>query len=160
MEKQRKVIDFGKIAFYGNRKINKVTIEIKLKETPEGLELSISGNVWNNRESDIITGGQCLDDLLPYFENNKPYKEIYRLWKNYHLNGMNAGTKEQTKAINDYLEKTNKRYKYSEMCEYLKNINLYQVEYNGKPYLYGHGWIFYEIPTEDIKIIQGIINNN
>jgi hypothetical protein len=70
---------------------------------------------------------------------------------------MNAGTKKQTEAIKDWLKNSGQRYDYEKACEYLKKINLYEVEHNGQPYKYGHGWIAFEIPRETIERITEII---
>ena len=84
--------------------------------------------------------------------------EIYRFWKLYHLNGMHAGTEEQEAAIEAWKAQGN-RYEYGKACEHLKSIGLYEVEYNGKPYRYGHGWLHREIPEADLARIQEIITN-
>ena len=85
----KKVISFGKRAVNNPRiRNNEITIEINLKETDKGLEFTASGNVWNSKHTDIIMGGQCIDDLGQYLKYNKTYKEILNLWQKYHLNGM------------------------------------------------------------------------
>lgn len=92
----KKTYQFGKIDYYGNgRKTCLVEVEIELKPTDKGEEFTASGNVWNNLHTDIIIGGQCIDDIWDEYgtqlQNRKLYKEIMDLWKKYHLNGMNAG---------------------------------------------------------------------
>jgi len=92
----RRTIDFGTIDYYNNGKSNRVNISLELKEKENGqLVFSASGEVWNARHNDIICGGQCLDELLPYFKNNKLFTKIYYLWKNYHLNDMHAECEHQ-----------------------------------------------------------------
>lgn len=100
----RKVIEFGKIDYYGTgRKANLVTVEMELREararygaigekkSPELLEgskeslFSVSANVWNHIQSDIIIGGQCLDQIKHVPVNDALFQEIKRLWKKYHL---------------------------------------------------------------------------
>ena len=165
----RKIFNFGKIDFYGTgRKINKVTIEVNLRDTDKGPEFSASGDVWNSKHTDIVCGGQCLDELDEFaaLHDNPLFSKIYRLWKLYHLNGMNAGTVRQTKAVNDYLERTNSRYDYSQMCDYLKSIDLYEdkeylFKYGNelKPYRYGSSWLYRSIPDEDLKIIKELLED-
>ena len=87
----KNTISFGKYAIYSNKKINEVTVSIELREKDNKPVLSICGNVWNIRHTDILMGGQCLDELAKYIDCPL-FKEIYRLWKNYHLNDMHAGT--------------------------------------------------------------------
>ena len=154
----RKVFKFGKIAWNGSRKINAVEIEVEWKENNHGkMVFSVCGDVWNSTHTDCVCCGQCLDHILPYLRFNKKFKEIYRLWELYHLNDMNAGTREQKAALDEAKEKgilKKNGWNYDAECEYLKSIGLYEVEYDGKPYKYGHGWIYYDIPQEDINKIE------
>ena len=143
----KKIIDFGKIAYSGNRKINAVTIEVELSEDEKPV-LSISGDVLNSRGTDDVICGQCLDELLPYFKNNAKFKEIYRLWKLYHLNNLHAGTEAQENLLKEH-HVTN----YQEACDLLKKHHLYKD--NG--YRYGSGWLYRSIPENDLKKIIEII---
>lgn len=152
----KKTFDFGKIDYYGNgRKTNLVTVTVELRNTDKGAELSVCGKIWNNLKTDILCGGQCLDEIKKYIKSPL-FLEIYNFWKLYHLNGMHAGTKEQEKAIEEWESKGNK-YDYTAVCEYLKSIDLYEVEHNGQPYKYGHGFIFEEIPECDLRRIKALI---
>ena len=152
----KRTIKFGKYAIYSNRKINEVDVELRLEEKENGQQVfTACGNAWNIRHTDIVMGGQCFEELAKYVKNPL-FKEIYRLWKNYHLNDMHAGTVEQEEAIEAWKAEGN-RYDYSAVCEYLKSINLYEVEHEGKPYKYGHGWLYIEIPEKDLNLIKKII---
>lgn len=92
----KRKINFGTIDFYNNNGYNEVEINLELKENEKGqLVFSASGSVWNARHTNIICGGQCLDDLLPYFKNNKLFNKIYYLWQNYHLNDMHPECEHQ-----------------------------------------------------------------
>lgn len=152
----KKTFNFGKIDFYGNgRKTNLVTVTVELRNTDKGAELSACGDIWNNLKTDVVCGGQCLDEIKEYIKSPL-FLEIYNFWKLYHLNGMHAGTKEQEKAIEEWKSKGNK-YNYTAVCEYLKSIDLYEVEHNGELYKYGHGWLFEEIPESDLQRIKELI---
>lgn len=151
----RKKIDFGKIDYMGNgRKINPVEVEIELEETDKGYRFSASGAVYNQTKTDWITGGQCLDSIAKHLRTLE-FMEIYRLWKLYHLNDMHAGTREQQAAVDAWKAEGN-RYDYTAACEYLKSIGLYEVEHEGKPYKYGHAWLYWEIPAEDLEKIKAL----
>lgn len=148
-----KIINLGKIDFYGTgEKTNKVDIEIKLKEEGTKKIFSVCANVWNARNSDVICAGQCLDELQPFFKNNKLFKEIYKLWNLYHLNDMHAGTKRQE----NFLKKNNIKNwanNYEEVCEFLDINNLlYDNEIK-----FGTTWHYWEIPEKDLKKIYEII---
>ena len=182
----KKTIQFGKIAYYGNRRENmaEVTIELRPRggeetftidpitkekkitgKTPEYVELSICGAIWNRIHTDWLSGGQNLDEIAKYIKTPL-FREIYGYWKRYHLNGMNAGTPEQTAAIEEWKQAGNK-YDYTAACEELKRRGLYEVNFTGKtvgrvynnePYKYGHGWIIEERPPEVVARITEIIS--
>lgn len=146
----KKTFEFGKIAYFGKRKINLVTVEVEFKEGC----FTACGNIYNMRQTDIVCGGQCLDTIAEYI-HTPLFRKIYRLWKLYHLNDMHAGTPEQENAL--ITQFGNRRANdYKKHCEYLKSIGLYEVQHNGKPYRYGFGWLKWEIPAEDIEIIKSL----
>ena len=152
----KKQISFGKIDFNGcGRRINEVEVELRLKETSNGMEFSASGVIYNSKKTDCICAGQCLDEIGKYV-GIPLFHEIHDLWKKYHLNGMHAGTEEQEAAIEAWEAKEN-TYDYTKVVDYLKSIGLYEVEYNGKPYKYGTSWLFREIPEQDLNRIKAII---
>lgn len=186
----RKKFEFGKIALYGNRKINAVEVEIELKKcgseptfhivdgkkvytgnkTPEYYEFTAQGEVWNMPHTDVYCGGQCLDTIKKYrnqLKNKELFDVIYDLWENYHLNGMNAGTPIQEKAVDEWLAEGNK-YDYTEVCKMLKKKNLYEVNFTGKtvgkiynnePYRYGCGWVVNDLPADVIHKIEELLRN-
>lgn len=152
-----KTFNIGKIDYYGHgRKINPVTVEVTLKEKDGKHCFSASATVYNQTKTDILACGQCLDSIAK-LTKNKQFMELYRLWKLYHLNDMHAGTIEQEKALKDWESKGN-RYDYTSACDYLKSVGLNEVEYNGKPYKYGHAWLYWNIPEYDLKVIQALFN--
>lgn len=152
----KRKISFGKIDYLSNgKKTCPVTVDVELKASTNGPVLSIRGWIYNHIRTDIYTGGQCLDTIAEYI-TTPLFKEIYRFWKLYHLNDMHAGTPEQEKAVKKWSAKEN-CYDYTEICNYLKSINLYEVNYQGKPYKYGHGWLYEPIPENDLTRIKEII---
>lgn len=150
-------IHFGKIDYLGTgKKTCPVTVEIELKQTDKGEEFTASGNIWNHIKTDCYSCGQNLDTIAEYIKTPL-FKKVYRLWKQYHLNGMHAGTIEQDQAIEAWRTNTGKRYNYAEVCEMLKAAGLYEVEVDGKPYKYGFAWLFRAIPESDIAEIKEIM---
>lgn len=144
-----RIVDFEKIAWEGKRRINKVTVDLCLYKKDNGeIRFTACGDVWNSKQTDIIAGGQCLDELYKFLGKNKTYQMIYTWWKNYHLNDSNPGTEKQMAALKEAeKQEPNKYWDYEACCNYLKSINLY--EDNG--YKYGHGWIYKEIPQETLN---------
>ena len=160
MRPTKKKFSFGKIAYRNpNVRNNEVTVDIEWKPNSKGkMVFSASGDVWNNIHTDIYCGGQCLDTLndFPEIRANPTFQKIYRLWKLYHLNDMHAGTVEQEKALKEHF---GAHADYYDACNYLQSINLLVVPnpYTGKPYKYGSGWLYREIPEEDVKIIEELL---
>lgn len=166
-------ISFGKIAYNNqNRKDNEATVEMELLEqtTEAGykyLEFTASGNVWNRLHTDIVMGGQCLDDMAEYI-HEPIFNEIREIWEKWHLNGYTAGTPEQMEAIRIWEEQGNK-YDYNKVCEMLQDLDLYAVyftghghekDYNNEPYIYGTDWIVRDLPEDVIKRVTEIIEEN
>ena len=182
MENMRKKINFGKIDYYQRgRKINAVDLEIELRKSDtDKPTFSVCCNVWNASHTDIIAGGQCLDDanIVRKMAHNRLYMEILNLWKKYHLNDMHAGTPTQEKCLQEHknesdairrqLEQAHPYYnckylqpnisQYEIDCEILKKYGLYEVTHDGKPYKYGHGWLYEPIPQKDLQRIKEIID--
>lgn len=72
----------------------------ELREREQGrVEFSARGEVWNHMRSDIISSGQNVDKLAALFPHDKRAQRIRETWELYHLNGMNAGTREQSAAL-------------------------------------------------------------
>lgn len=148
-----KTFVFPKIAFNGTRKINTPEVEIALECVNGKYEFIASGSIWNSKHTDIITGWQCLDTMYKYLKNDKLFKEIYRLHKLYHLNGMHAGTIKQEQALDDAEKAGVRLFDYDDSCKYLESIGL--LEDDG--YKYGTKWLYREIPEEDLKIIKDLL---
>lgn len=183
----KKVFNLGKIKFDGQRKrVNSVEVTLELRErggdatfridsktgervitgkTPEYTELSICGDIWNARHTDIICGGQCLDTIAEYrdqLSSKEIFDELYDLWRHYHLNGLHAGTLEQEAAVNEW-KKAGNTYDYDTVCGMLKERGLYEVDYTGvsvgrryenEPYRYGQAWLVRELPE---KVIERVV---
>jgi len=162
----KKVFNFGKIDFNGcGRRINLVTVEVNLKEDKDGKPVfTASGDVWNSRHTDIIMGGQCLDDLEEFskdFQNNEKniFGEILDLWHKWHLNDLTPGTPEQMACIKEHKDEIDESLGFYEKEKaLLEKYNLECVEWNGKPYHYGTAWITRDIDPQDLKRIKALFD--
>lgn len=155
MTKQSKIFSFGKIAYYGTRKLNAVELELELKHENNGKTiLSICGNVWNAKHTDIVMGGQCLDTLNEFecLKNNETFKCLYRLWKLYHLNDLHAGTESQETLLENW--EGRKHGDYDSDCKYLESKGL--LYDNG--YKYGSSWLYRPIPENDLNVIKSLLS--
>lgn len=155
----KRTIGFGKIDFRGRGcKVNKVTVGIELSGGKKP-SLSIDADVWNQQETDIVIGGQCLDRLLPFFRDNKIFKEIFRLWRKCNLNDMHFGTPEQENWLRSHGFGEPNANDYDRHCEALKNAGLYEVEVDGKPFKYGTRWLYWPIELSDMASILSLITD-
>ena len=101
----RKVYSFGKVAYNGKRKINEVTLEIELRGLNGYPEFTARAMVWNNIHTDIVAGGQMIDDLYNEFavlRLSVLYKTIMQLWEKYHLHNI-SNIPEEDKELVDLL---------------------------------------------------------
>lgn len=157
MEKRFNV--FGKIAYDGKRKINAVSVDVRLTEDAFGRPcLGISADIWNSKHTDCVCGGQCLDEIAKYkLEHNQElFDFLYYMWQNYHLNDMHAGTPEQEEALS---KGCTDRTDYKRACEYLEAQGLYEVEYHGLEYngmyRYGSAWLYRPIDQKNLdKLLE------
>lgn len=150
-------------------------VEVELELTDDNCFSAIA-YVWNENHSDTYMIGQCFDDLkeIPEVGELPIFKEIYDLWKKYHLNNLHAGTKEQEDILKEAvktreLEEYGANYK--EKCDYLESKDmLYDKKYlvekkqadgtiKRVPYKYGTGWLKEEIPEGDLLRIKSLIIN-
>jgi len=120
---------------------------IDLKSVRKYKTLSISGHSKH-------FAGQIYDELN---ENEIEFKipkqrveEIKKIWKQWHLNDLKAGTREQEKIVKSWRNKNNVTgWAYDQEVEMLKK----KKKYKQKGYGYGSGWLVKELPTNvELKI--------
>ena len=150
MAKLSKTFKFNKIAFYGTRRINTPEVEVELRDTAKGPELSICGSVWNSKHTDCLMCGQCLDELAEFdsLRDNDLFMKLYNLWKNYHLNALKSGGPLQEAALKDCADSS-----YEERCLYLESRGLLYED----GIKYGAQWWYHRIPDNDLKEILDLL---
>ena len=156
------------------------SLRVKIKMTLEDYEqgrpvFSARGALYAKYQKDCYSCGQCLDRIeVMQLANKSPLlAEILRLHSLYHLNDMHAGTQEQEaflKGCTDEMrvkafEKLSEDERltacydsYAINCLLLEQAGLYEVQFNGKPYQYGHGWIYQPMPEQDLQSIKNILS--
>jgi hypothetical protein len=93
---------FGKVAWCGKRKSNLIELEVCLTTRNGYPEFTASGNVCSHIHTDIVAGGQCLDDIIerfPRFKNSTLYSTIFDLWQKYHLKNVSNIPAEDSRKI-------------------------------------------------------------
>lgn len=158
MSYMKKSFTFPKVAYTSTRRVNLPVIEMELSYKDNDMskpELSICGELWNATHTDIIMGGQCLDEMskLCGLRSNTLFKKLHRLWKLYHLNGLTAGTVKQEQALDDARKSGKRLCSYEDSCKYLESVGL--LEDDG--YKYGSSWLYREIPEDDLKEIISLL---
>lgn len=159
----------GKCDGYGNgRNTNKAYISWEYD--PNKGTFTMSAEVWNQRETDIIRGGQCVDEVAKMFPGNRQAKRMVEVWKEWHLNDMQAGSPAQTAYLEEHAGeweayKQSDAYKadgdrspshYTWAKKVLTEAGLNpdpNYEHNGKPYNYGSAWLKKEMPAEVVQEI-------
>lgn len=92
----KRTFDFGFIDFENRGTArNRVTVEMEYKQNGDKKYFSCSASVWNSRHTNIVYGGQRLDTIAQYMNNNPVFFEILRLWERYHFNDMHPGCEHQ-----------------------------------------------------------------
>lgn len=141
LKKYTAKIDLGKVDGYNNGRKScaaEVRVDYRLEvKTGNGearlyWEFSASGDIWNNLHTDIICGGQCLDHMNGYasIRDNATFREVYALWKRWHLNGMKAGSPAQREALNDFVYDRNRlSYHWYDKGDINENTDGYGLHY-------------------------------
>lgn len=159
-----------KIRKYGYHYVNPVftlKVDVELRENEDGLPVfSMSGDIYSPHHR-CIDGGQCFDEYLEWGNTSILLRFLVETWKEHHLNDMHAGTPAQEKCLADNqaevkevqaeMEKAKAIIcdeHYPACCEVLRRHGLYEVDLNGQPYTYGHGWLYKPIPTDWLEIIR------
>lgn len=133
---------------------------------------SLCAEIWNPRKTDIYCGGQCIEEVLKYFPHDKHAQAMTRVWRQYHLNDMKAGSPAQeahlkANAAEWELAQANGVNHYDWALATLEAAGLQPDEsflYGGiegqehikerKPYSYGSAWLTESIPPAVIAEIE------
>lgn len=84
--------------------------------------------------------------------------QFRKVWADWHLNDMVAGSPKQEAAIKAWKD-SGAKYEYSAACEMLKESGLLIDEsyiHEGKPYQYGTAWLSKSIPEDVISFLDSL----
>jgi len=124
--------------------------------------LSISGGIWNNRHTDITTGGQINDTLRRLLDEGKltpvnmskeEFRKLLDVWDRWHLNDIKAGTPKQSETIDAHIsEEKYKKYDghYEKSLAILED---YKLRKDGG-YEYGSAWLYEPLPPDVIDFVN------
>jgi len=154
------IIELGKIDYYGNgRRENLCTLEVKMRKG----RFSMCANVWNRLNTDILMGGQCCEEVVAHFPNDTRAQTLLKIWRDYHLNDMCAGSPAQRFAIDKYFSANPQEPRtYENIISMLEGQGLNPDPYfthKGALYRYGSAWLSQTIPETVISAITTIMIN-
>lgn len=105
-------------------------------------------------------GGQCENDIDKYLKWDDKWDRIYRLWQEYHLNDLHAGTPKQENLIKMGHLAGVDLSTYDKELEFLDEYYVKFDELDGKPYQYGSSWLYRPIPETDLwEILSFLLEN-
>lgn len=137
-------LKLGKIDYTDNgQKDNLVVIEWDFCDGA----FSMRGKIYNRLGTDILSGGQNLNEILSHFPNHALFQRMHSIWHRWHLNHHRAGSPAQEEKLRNFTAHT--RDWYGEATRMLTESGLNpdpDFLYKGKPYIYGSAWLFEEIP--------------
>ena len=113
-----------------------------LQNVESAYTFSASGEISND------SFGQNLDLMYKLNKDNDLFCEIYKYWKKYHLNDLQAGTQQQAEIL-----KKCPSTDYDDRCEFLKEHDMYV----DRGYTYGSKWLTQIIPDNVVSEIKKLI---
>lgn len=120
-------------------------LTVDLQPVPvDAVELSITGECTGS-------AGQCVDSIRESGNGNADVERLCDIWERWHLNGMRAGTRAQTDALESY--PTTGR-EFGKVKAYLAGCGLDPD--NG--YSYGSQWLFEPVPVEVLQELDSILD--
>lgn len=115
-------------------------------------------NLWKKYHLNCMHAGtveqeKCLEDFASEKDEIRN-KLINSAWKK-----AKWEYKYDEKYYQEWCNRNSSKFdNYTVDCELLKKHNLYEVEVDGKPYKYGHGWLYRAIPKKDFNKILTILD--
>lgn len=100
--------------------------------------------------------GQCQQHIrkdLPNIElaiSKEQLLRILEVWEEWHLNDMEAGTKQQEEIVVNHYGKGKRGYTYKDACDVLEREGLYK----DRDYKYGSAWLLRILPEEIIEEVK------
>lgn len=137
-------------------------VDVTMK--PEG-ELSICGECYGCSGQVIMSfkefdyrGHWTLDSFHYQNEEHKhAIATLFKLWDQWHLNHMRAGSPAQEEFLNENPPTNYAESDYTYRCKLLEQVDLQpdvNYLYNGKPYSYGSAWLKEEMPPTTYDLLK------
>lgn len=127
-----------------------------LNHLVSGHTLSMVGTVWRPRRADCIAGGQCQDSFKACMNmggftyakgmNKKKLGRLLDIWDEHHLNGMQAGTRQQMAILKE--EEINSDERTGDWYSWARGVLKDRGLLEDRGYTYGTAWLFKQVPKE------------
>jgi len=156
-----KTIEIGKVSgtVYGYRRSLPVTIDIELKDKPEGKALRITGDIWVPTRVETVASGQIDDTLRGHYKEGalrltipkETFQKLLDVWDEWNLNDLRAGCEHQRAWIR---ERGLKDVPYEELIKIpeFKRCPICGFEYGSK-------WLFEPLPDDVLAFIEELLRN-
>lgn len=127
--------------------------DLSLVDISQAVILTITANIRGCGSGQIV---ESFEKYIPFFENSSidSAKKIASIWRNYHLNNFQPGTKLQMDCLkeNSNLWKINNGNNYDHQKRCLENRNLLI----NREYQYGTGFLYKSVPQDIIDFIYSL----
>jgi len=155
----RHTIELGKVDYNRSGRRNcAVTLEVSW----DGERFSACASIWNPRRTDIYAGGQMVEEACAYFPHDKRAQRVLALWREWHLNDMNAGSPAQEAWLKaNPVTAAYPESHYDKASAALASAGLNpdpDYLHNGKPYRYGSAWLKRDIPADVVAEIEALMS--
>ena len=138
----------------------KECIDYEDLQKKEMLIVSLSGDLYysyGNGRPELHSWGQIDMSLKELNRREWEFPEeletLLLLWERCHLNDLQAGTRRQTKALQEKDKTLLHTKNYEKAVQYLKEIGLYE----DRGYKYGMGWLCKRIKDEAIAELKRVM---
>jgi hypothetical protein len=147
----RKTLIIGTLDYNGNGRRN-YTASVEWELSDDG-RFSMCGNIYHTATRSLRSCGQNLEEIAKAFPHHAKLQRMVSVWREWHLNDMQAGTPAQMAHLK--ANPVNAGYReshYVKASEALAHAGLNPDPANG--YRYGSGWLKAEIPADIIAEIR------
>ncbi|VVB60569.1 Uncharacterised protein [uncultured archaeon] len=166
----KKKLKIGRVKTDQYKRSLLITCEVEIREKEDNKkELSICGNVWNTKHTDIETGGQISDTIAAYIAEGRfipimpidTVKKILEIWDRWHLNALRAGCEHQRAEHWEAIKLDDSKPLTMDNMAVWKRPGENPKGLLTKPcpvcgYKYGTSWLYEPLPEEVISFINSL----
>lgn len=160
----------------GKRKIFRASLDVRLEPKDHAVTDYDTGKEIDGKDALVLSvcgsvkfdgseyAGQCVDDIQRVLAEcglrSEVVDRIVPLWKRWHLNDLTPGSYRQEQIVRQ-ARAEGWPADYDTACAILRDHGCYaddQLIVDGKPYEYGHKWLFRRLPNEVVNEVNYILD--